>query len=278
MPTTKFFRIATEGDTTDGRVIERSWLEQMAASYDRAKFSARIWLEHIRGILPDSPFNAYGDVIALKAEEVMLDGQKKMALFAQLDATPGLVAMNKARQKLFTSMEVDPNFAKTGKAYLTGLAVTDSPASLGTEMLAFSAGAQTNPLASRKQNPENLFTAAQEVEIEFEQEESAGASLFAKVKSLLAGKSKDDDSRFADVGQAVEAVADSQKGLLDKFSGLETTLQGIAGSITQLSDAQAADRKSFTELKATLDAEPAGHEKRPAATGGNGDGKNTTDC
>ncbi|GHL58540.1 hypothetical protein ECZU31_18150 [Escherichia coli] len=41
--------------------------------------------------------------------------------------------MNKAAQKVYTSMEIQPNFANTGKCYLVGLAVTDDPASLGTE-------------------------------------------------------------------------------------------------------------------------------------------------
>ena len=37
--------------------------------------------------------------------------------------------MNKAAQKVYTSMEIQPNFANTGKCYLVGLAVTDDPAS-----------------------------------------------------------------------------------------------------------------------------------------------------
>ncbi len=56
----------------------------------------------------------------------------------------------KKGQKLFTSMEVSPKFAGYGKAYLVGLAATDNPASLGTEMLTFSASAAHNPLANRK--------------------------------------------------------------------------------------------------------------------------------
>jgi hypothetical protein len=32
---------------------------------------------------------------------------------------------------------VHPSFADTGKAYLMGLACTDNPASLGTEMMKF---------------------------------------------------------------------------------------------------------------------------------------------
>ncbi|AIY42556.1 Phage capsid scaffolding protein [Collimonas arenae] len=123
MPTTKpaaqkskFFRVALEGSTTDGRVIDRAFIEQMAASFNPDLYGARIWMEHIRGTLPDSPFKAYGDVTALKAEEVELGGAKKLALFAQISPTPELVAMNKARQKIYTSIEINPKFSDTGAA------------------------------------------------------------------------------------------------------------------------------------------------------------------
>ena len=46
----KFFRVAVEGATTDGRIIERAWLEQMAKNFDPAKYGARIWMEHMRGM------------------------------------------------------------------------------------------------------------------------------------------------------------------------------------------------------------------------------------
>ena len=71
MPTkSKWFRVATEGATTDGREITRAEIQQMAASYDREKtYGARVWLEHYRGTVPGGPFDALGDVLALKAEE-----------------------------------------------------------------------------------------------------------------------------------------------------------------------------------------------------------------
>lgn len=166
----KFFRVAVEGATSDGRTIERQHIEQMAASYDPQVYGARIWVEHLRSLLPDSPFRAYGDVLAVKTEEVDIGGQTKLALLASIAPTADLVNMvNVLKQKLFTSIEIAPNFAETGKAYLQGLAVTDSPASLGTEMLAFAAQhPDHNPLKDRKQAPENLFTAATETLIEFE--------------------------------------------------------------------------------------------------------------
>lgn len=56
----KRFRIGVEGATTDGREIQREWLEQMAASYNPAVYTALINLEHIKSYLPDSTFNRYG--------------------------------------------------------------------------------------------------------------------------------------------------------------------------------------------------------------------------
>lgn len=270
MPVSKPFRIITEGDTTDGRVVDRSWIEQMAAGYDQKKYGARVWLEHIRGILPDSPFKAYGDVLKLGTEEVTIDGKQKLALTGVVDATNDLVAMHKARQKIYCSAEVDPNFAKSGKAYLAGLAVTDSPASLGTEMMSYAAGAgDKNPLAARKQNAENLFTVATEIELEFEDEKpNAGESLFTRVMGLLKGKDKNDAERFADAGKAIEAVADAQRGLLDQFASLQTELKGLA-------TAAKTDREAFAALKAELDTD-AKDVKRPAAAGGAGG--LATDC
>ncbi|MDN4572665.1 hypothetical protein DBB29_02960 [Pandoraea cepalis] len=170
----KFFVVATEGATTDGRTITKQMIQEMATTYDPKKFGARINLEHYRGVDPQGLFKAYGDVVALKSET---NAEGKLQLLAQLDPTDDLVAMTtKDRQKVFTSIEVNPNFAQSGQAYLVGLAVTDNPASLGTEMLQFSAAQKNSPLAGRKQDPENLFTAAEPFTLELEADVGAGAS------------------------------------------------------------------------------------------------------
>ena len=130
----KWFRVAVAGDTTDGREIQSESIIQMAQTYNLNTYGARINLEHIKGVSPDGIFGAYGDVIALKTEKVTINGEQKDALFAQIQPNENLIALNQ-KSKIYTSIEVDENFAKTGQAYLVGLAVTDSPASLGTEML-----------------------------------------------------------------------------------------------------------------------------------------------
>ncbi|MBH9536940.1 GPO family capsid scaffolding protein [Novosphingopyxis sp. YJ-S2-01] len=154
----KFFCIAVEGATCDGRTLDAGALQEMADSYDPKTYSARVNMEHIRGFSAEPPFNAYGDVVALETREVELQlggkTEKKLGLFAQVDALDNLVAVQAKGQKLYSSIELNPNFASTGKAYLQGLAVTDSPASLGTEIMTFAAGqveaGKTSPFADRK--------------------------------------------------------------------------------------------------------------------------------
>jgi hypothetical protein len=131
---TDWKRVATSGKTVDGRTIDAQDLRDMAANYDPATYTATIWYEHIRY------FGSMGTVAEVKAEAV---GDGKVGLFAKLQPNEYLLAMNKDGQKIFSSVEIQPNFADTGKAYLRGMAVTDEPASLGTESLHFSRRAGT---------------------------------------------------------------------------------------------------------------------------------------
>lgn len=263
----RWFRIATEGATTDGRKIERSWIEDMAATYSPSTYGARINCEHIKGLAPDSQFGAYGDVLALKAEEVEINGIKKLGLFAQIQPNDDLLALNGKRKKIYTSMEVHPKLEATGKPYLTGLAITDSPASLGTEALEFSAKHGT--LASRKQHPDNLFTAAEEVTLEFDeitdQPDEKTAGLFTRVMGAL-GKFKEKEGKdaalFNELGQAVEAIADHVAEQGKAFAAeaeARTALQACHDKLAT----------EFAALTAQLSQQPAGGGQRPPATGGN---------
>jgi hypothetical protein len=64
---------------------------------------------------------AYGDVIAVKAEEVTEEPLKgKLGLYVQVDATDDLVALKKSRQKIYHSIEVHPSFADTGRSLFDG--------------------------------------------------------------------------------------------------------------------------------------------------------------
>lgn len=211
-------------------------------------------------------FGAYGDVLALKAEEVDINGEKKLALYAQIEPNDALLELNKKRQKVYTSIEVHPKFADTGKAYLMGLAVTDSPASLGTEMLAFSA--QHGTLKERKSHEDNLFTAAEEVELQFDEvveSDTKVTGLFARVASLIS-KSKEknvkDDAQFSELADAVEALANHASEQADEYASLQESQQCAADQIEKLST-------QLEELTIKLSSQPDPNQvQRPPATGG----------
>lgn len=270
----KWFRVATQGATTDGREISREWIQQMADNYDPKKYGARVWMEHIRGMGADSHFGALGDVIAAKAEEVE-DG--KLALFVKIDPTDRLKEINAERQKVYTSIEVNPKFADSGEAYLEGLAVTDSPASLGTEMLKFSRSAgDASPLAARKQHPENVFSEGVETELDFSTEppEDQGPTLAERVKALFKrqdAKTQEGFSAFrAELEQTLELFVQKHGELAGQLEQRPT-----AEAFSELKAAHDKLKADFDALYSQLDRTPDTPPRTPA-TGG--DGAQLTDC
>ncbi len=254
----KFFRVARSGKTVDGREITPAQIDQMAATYDPSVYGARIWCEHLRSLLPDGVFQAYGDVTAVKAET---DDEGRRVLLAQIDATPDLLKLAADRQKVFWSVEIDPNFTGTGNAYLAGLAITDSPASTGTEMLKFS-------LSRGGDNaPRNLFSEPVEGARAIEEaapEPDKGPSLFARVKELLAGKAHRDGEAFAELEKSTLAIA-------EEITALRAETDAKAG----VDDVKSL-RADLDALKASLENNPA-TPPRPKASGG-GAPSNQTDC
>ncbi|CAH3243592.1 MULTISPECIES: GPO family capsid scaffolding protein [Enterobacteriaceae] len=278
----KFFRIGVEGDTCDGRIISASDIQEMAETYDPRVYGCRINLEHLRGLLPDGIFKRYGDVVELKAEKIDDDSalNGKWALFAKITPTDDLIAMNKAAQKVYTSMEIQPNFANTGKCYLVGLAVTDDPASLGTEYLEFCRNAKHNPLNRFKANPENLISAATLAELEFEdQPETVFTALTDKVKAIFSRKQVSDDARLNDVHEAVTTVSEHVQTNLTKqderLSAMETAFATLSKELTGKVEETS---QAFSALKTTLDkTESFSQPRRTKASGGGGD-ELLTDC
>lgn len=127
--------VATSGPTIDGREIDPKWLTDAAEVYNPDEHTAMLWPFHA-----DAGWRAftnnYGLVDALKAEKV----GDKVQLKARLAPNRFLTEANKAGQKLFTSIEVRENYLGTGKFFVSGIAVTDTPASINTTRLQFSQG------------------------------------------------------------------------------------------------------------------------------------------
>ncbi|VEI68121.1 Phage capsid scaffolding protein (GPO) serine peptidase [Serratia quinivorans] len=275
----KWFRIGVEGDTCDNRVIDGNDIQEMAGGFDPRVYGCRINLEHIKGLFPNGDFKRLGDVVELKAEKIdddsILNG--KWALFAKMTPTDELVGMVKASQKVYTSMEIRPNFANTGKCYLVGLAVTDDPASLGTEYLEFCSRAKNNPLAGKKAEPGDVFSVATEVLLEFEElPDSLLTNLTDRVKGMFSRKQVSDDARFSDVHDAVTVIAEQVQTNGDsaetRFAQLEQEIAGLKGEVT-------AGQEQLSELQITLDTtENLSQQRRPKASGGNGEDSLLTNC
>lgn len=126
--------VATEGATVDGRQISAAQIKDMGSSYSQELYAALIWPEHSRSHWNVFEGNNWGEVPEVKAEK----RAGKWRLLAKITPNEFLLSANKKGQKLYTSIEMHPDFQGTGRAYLIGLAVTDSPASTGTTRLKFS--------------------------------------------------------------------------------------------------------------------------------------------
>ena len=128
--------VATEGATVDGRIITTNWIKDMAELYSQEEYTALIWPEHYRSQWTSFQGKNWGTVDEVKAEKK----NGKLRLFAKITGNHYLTEANKDGQKLFTSIEPDPDYRTSGRCYLMGLAVTDSPASSGTTRLKFAMG------------------------------------------------------------------------------------------------------------------------------------------
>ena len=151
------------------------------------------------------------------------------------------------------------------------MAVTDSPASLGTEMLQFAAGAKVNPFADKKQRPENLFTAAQEVSLEFEEvkePQSYSADLLDKVKNMFKTQNKKTVESFSEQEQAIVEIAQETANQGQAVSKLETDFNNLNTAHEQLIT-------DFNELKTKVDGEP---DSDPRPKSGNSNFNEVVDC
>ncbi|SUC35260.1 Phage capsid scaffolding protein (GPO) serine peptidase [Providencia rustigianii] len=271
---TKPVRLCVEGATTDGRKVQRQWLTDIAKNYDKNVYGARINMEHWNySFMP-----RFGDVESVYTEEISegaLAG--KLALYGVLTPTPELVEMNKKRQKVYTSVEINPNFSDMNAAYLVGLAVTDNPASLGTSMLEFSAGAdKTAAFSNRKQDKDNVFTAAEETVIEFTEEENKPekSSLKERVMAKFSRERKRNDVELNDIHQAVELCVEEQTETAKKLTTLETEVKALSG-VKQENDALRTELDNLKQDLSQQDTQP----QRPHSFGGKSEHtENLTDC
>lgn len=261
----KKFRVAVSGNTVDGREIQPQHLRDAAANYNPEVYGARVNIEHYLSPYPGSDFGAMGDVAALSTEDIT-DGPLagRTALYAEIEPSERMVQMTDKGQKVYSSIELHPQFALNGKAYMVGLAMTDTPASLGTDRLKFAAQQRASVMAFNNQQGEApMFTEALEAEvIELAAQRSdEGKQWFNRVMGILGKGQKTDDQRFTQVHQAVEAVAQSQVDLGEQFSTAEQERQQDKVAIQKLTTDLAA-------LRQQLEGTESNFSQRPPANGG----------
>lgn len=281
MAKSKFFRVFVEGFTaSDGRKIEAAWIDDIVATFNAATYTPRINCEHIKGFSPEPPFNAYGSVTAVKAQhdELEIDGQKVRcrALYAQVEPNEQLLKINKAGQKIFTSVEISPDFAGTGKVGLVGLAVTDNPASLGTEALSFSG---LKPMFdARKVHPDNLFSASVETTIVMEPEGADNGSVADGIKAGFASLATMFTRSETEKPKEEPKPKPANDNGFDVAAFSTALGEQVAAAVKPALDAANAANAAVAELTAKLEnTEQQGFSRQPAS-GGGGNAAFLTDC
>lgn len=263
---TDWVKIGQSGPTIDGRNIDPVMLRDAAETYDLDVYTAVIWIDHMRW------YGSYGKVVELKAEEA--DGI--VSLYARLQPNEWLVGKNGAGQKLFTSMELITDFAGTGKSYLSGLAVTDEPASLGTHELRFS---------RRKTNDANVILCGVELTplapSSYSDEEPPGwfksfLSRFASRGESISDQPNNEDNtmnevQFAALKGALDKLEGAVSGIAEKFSPTVTEpdsanadedkqleAEALTSLTKQLSDLTANIETQFAMLASRFEGEKPG--------------------
>ena len=263
----KKFRVAVSGNTVDGREIQPQHLRDAAANYSQEVYGARVNIEHYLSPYPGSDFGAMGDVAALSTEDITegpLAG--RTALYAEIEPSDRMVQMTNKGEKVYSSIELHPQFALNGKAYVVGLAMTDTPASLGTERLKFAAQHRASVMAFNNQQAEPpMFTEAIEAEvIELTAQRSdEGAKWYSRVMGIISKGQKTDDQRFSQMHQVVEAVAQSQSDQLDRFSTIAQERQQDKAAIQKQTTDLAALRQQLEGTDGNFS------QRQPANGGGN---------
>lgn len=234
---------ATEGATVDGRTITKAWIEDMAELYSADEYTALIWPEHFRSNWGPFEGKNWGEVDEVKAAKK----GGKLRLFVKLTANKFLLDANKEDQKLFMSIEPDPDYKGEGRCYLMGLAVTDTPASTGTTRLKFSMG------GTEKSHEYSQLEALEMSDFVFRKEEptthlakdkqSKFMNLVAQMASLFTTDQPSVDEQH-DSTEDEPMNKEQFDAVMGKFEGLESKV---------------------TDLENKFSKQPTGEEKPPKA-------------
>lgn len=236
----KWFTFATAGETADERMIEEQWLRDMAETYNADYYAAVIDADHELDW-----YGSYGHVTELRLGEKL----GRLSLEGKLDVNQRLMEMNKNGQRLWFSIWPRENFSDTGKTYLFRLAVTDSPSSIGTDRMKFSA---------KGEKP--TFTAPQPLELNTEtpDDQPLTKSSFTKLfTDFLANLKPQNPTPPNDEQEADDMKPEQFKEMMDtQKQQFEDLAAAQATALTALGEKFTAD----FEAKTTDGAQESGKE------------------
>ncbi|MEZ8930314.1 MULTISPECIES: GPO family capsid scaffolding protein [unclassified Vibrio] len=230
--------ILQAGATIDGRVIEQKIIDEIAETYNPEVYTARINADHY----PWS--NKYGSVLSVE--------KKDDKLFAVLKPNSMLLRMAEQGQLLHTSCEFYEKFADTGKAYLTGLALTDEPASLGTTQIQLSANSKDKACV-----PTSFQITLEQLSQSTEEEE---ASMFNKFKRWLKGESEleqlsqqqEDDDMSKELEELLKQSIEQGKENQQQLSQLSEQVEKL-NTNGQPQEPEVEEGAEVTELKGQVE-------------------------
>ena len=213
--------ILKAGPTIDGRNIEQKIIDDIAETYNPKLYNARINEDHWQ----------YGP----KLGDVLSVEKRDDELWAVLKPNSRLLSNIERDQLLHTSCEFYPDFASSGRAYLSGVAMTDEPASLGTTQVHLSAN------SDKCKGQESLSSGAT-VSLEMlsgkEHSDQEIKTLLSKIFSLFSGNQPASLSKKVDEEEEVEMSKELEALLtknIEQNEATATALSSLAAAVTKLS-------------------------------------------
>lgn len=233
---TDWLCIATEGDTVDGRYLERQWLIDAGETYNPELYGALIWPEHERG---------FGNLGAVSAAMWQEGADGLVRLYAKITPNLYLIEANKRDQLVYFSIELseDGNFRGSGRDYLTGLAATDSPASVGTTRMRFS---------KRRKNKSGhyRYVFGRDGKVKQGVEKMEWQKLFG-IKPKNYAEDEGSGGGAPD-GDKLQALAEALNNLEGRVSAIETQLADTQADVDTI--AEVVDTQEFAALRDNIGA------------------------
>ena len=248
---TDWLCVATEGDTVDGRDIKRQWIIDMGETYDYSHYVALIWPEH------EDDCGNFGEVL----EATWHDGDDGLArLYVSLCPNMRLIFANHEDQLLFFSIEPEEHWRGSGRTYLKGLAVTDTPASVGTTRLRFS--------TRRKLSKRGYYSCVISHDGKIKQEEKMKnwQKLFG-IKPKFEDETPQEDAPASD--DKLQALASALNELEGRVGKIEIQLNSVSEDVDTISEV--VDTEEFSAIRdnaAEIVKRFSALDKKPAANKG----------